>query len=96
MYDYFGTALKLRQQYDLYSILNQANITPGGSYSADDFESAIQSAIGVKPKVTCSGGNLEEVWLYFHVKNGNQYVPTDSVDSSTCSGSINYPTKWSD
>ncbi|KAI8093097.1 RNase Sy [Halteromyces radiatus] len=93
VYDYFGTALELRQKYDLYSILKGANITPGGSYSANDFESAIQSSVGVKPKVTCSGSDLEEVWIYFNVKNTNQYVPVDSVDSSTCSGDINYPTK---
>ncbi|KAI8328358.1 RNase Sy [Chlamydoabsidia padenii] len=93
VYDYFGKALELRQKYDLYSILNDAGITPGDSYSADDFISAIQSALGVQVKVTCSGDDLEEVWLYFHVKNGDQYVPTDSVDSSTCSGTINYPTK---
>ncbi|ORZ09195.1 RNase Sy [Absidia repens] len=93
VYDYFGTALQLREKYDLYSILNKAKITPGGSYSAKDFESAIESAVGVKPKVTCSGSDLEEVWIYFNVKNSNQYVPTDSVDDSTCNGSINYPTK---
>jgi ribonuclease T2 len=94
VYDYFSTALQLRQKWDLYSILSSADIVPGFTYSFDDFESAIETAVGFKPRITCSGGSdLNEVWIFFHVQNGNEYIPTDSIRNSTCGGSIHYPTK---
>lgn len=94
MYAYFHQALDLRSQYDLYSILKSAGITPGGEYSVSDFESAIESAVGVKPKITCdNNGQLEEIWLYFYVQGTSTYQPTDAVASSTCSGAIEYPAK---
>ncbi|ORZ13738.1 RNase Sy [Absidia repens] len=95
VYDYFTTALQLHETYDLYTILSNADITPGGSYSLDQFESAIRSATGFMPKITCKGSTLNEIWLYFNVRNGNQYLPTDSTDHSTCSRirNINYPVK---
>lgn len=91
--DYFHQALDLRSKYDLHAILSKASITPGGSYSVSDIEDAIKESTGAAPKVTCSGGDIEEIWLYFHVKGKDGYVPTDSVDKSTCSGSVNYPKK---
>ncbi|KAG0189415.1 ribonuclease T2-like [Apophysomyces sp. BC1034] len=94
MYTYFGQVLELRQKYDLYSIFSNANITPGdGSVSISDLESAIQSSIGVQPKISCHDGAINEVWIYFNVQGPNTYVPIDSVESSTCSGSTTYPSK---
>ncbi|KAI9306503.1 RNase Sy [Cunninghamella echinulata] len=93
VYDYFGKTLQLREQYNLYSALSKAQITPGDSYDAQDMESAIQNAFGVQPQVNCKDGKLNEIWLYFNVKNGNTYIPIDTINGSSCSGSVNYPTK---
>ncbi|ORZ13739.1 RNase Sy [Absidia repens] len=95
VYEFFATALQLHQIYDLYTILSNAGIVPGDSYSLDQFESAIQSATGFMPKVTCKGSTLNEIWLYFNVRNGNEYLPTDRTGNSTCSRTrnINYPVK---
>ncbi|KAI9276972.1 RNase Sy [Phascolomyces articulosus] len=91
--DFFKLTLDLRSEYNLYAILKNANITPGGSYTVDAFEKAISASTGATPKVTCNGGDLEEIWLYFHVQGNGDYVPTDAVDGSSCSGSVKYPVK---
>ncbi|KAI8060865.1 RNase Sy [Gongronella butleri] len=91
--DYFGKAIALRAQYDLYQVLSAAGITPGGSYDVSEFENAIEQAYGVVPNVNCKSGTLSEIWLYFNVKNTNTYVPTDTVSSSSCSGTVDFPTK---
>ncbi|KAI8145066.1 RNase Sy [Fennellomyces sp. T-0311] len=90
---YFQKTLDLRAEYDLYQILKSAGITPGSSYSVSAFESAIEKSTGATPKITCSGGALEEIWLYFYVKGTDTYVPTDAFDGTSCSGSIQYPAK---
>lgn len=93
VYDYFGKALDLRSNYDRYSILKDASITPGDSYSVSDIEQAISAATGATPKVTCKDGQIEEIWLYFYVKGNGEYVPTDATSGSSCSGNTEYPTK---
>ncbi|CAO3601276.1 unnamed protein product [Absidia cylindrospora] len=86
LFTYFTTALELHRQYDLYEMLRQENITPGGSYSLDQFESAIRAYTGFTQKVTCKeGSKLNEIWIYFKVRNGNQYEPTNSTERSSCS-----------
>ncbi|KAI7850050.1 RNase Sy [Circinella umbellata] len=90
---FFQKTLDLRSEYDLYAILNEAGIKPGSEYSVDEFEKAISASTGAAPKISCSGGDLEEIWLYFHVQGNGTYVPTDSVDGSSCSGSVQYPVK---
>ncbi|ORZ07401.1 RNase Sy [Absidia repens] len=96
VYTYFGTALQLHKQYDLFSILSDANITPGGSYSLDAFEEAIRSYTGFTPRVSCRQGSvLNEIWIYFNVRNRDQYEPTYSTARSTCSRQhpIQFPMK---
>lgn len=93
MFTYFQQAIDLRAKYNLYTILKNAGITPGGSYSVSALESAIQKSTGSTPKITCSSGAISEIWLYFHVKGTDTYVPTDAVDKSTCSGTVSYPAK---
>jgi ribonuclease T2 len=99
--EYFGTALDLRVEYDLFRILSNGNVFPNSSYPITDFEEAIQSAIHVKPVITCSGSSLKDIWIYFHVKNRDQYVPTDrpthlpaGVEKELCHGIVNYPEKY--
>ncbi|ORZ07402.1 ribonuclease T2-like protein [Absidia repens] len=96
VYTYFGTALQLRKQYDLFSILSDANITPGGSYSLDEFEYAIRSYTGFTPRITCKRGSvLEDIRIYFNVRNRDQYEPRNSTIRSNCSrqGRIHFPVK---
>ncbi|CAO3601410.1 unnamed protein product [Absidia cylindrospora] len=96
LFAYFTTTLELHRQYDLYEMLRQENITPGGSYSLDQFESAIRAYTGFTPRVTCKeGSKLNEIWIYFKVRNGNQYEPTNSTARSSCSrrNMIEYPVK---
>ena len=90
---FFQKTLDIRKEYDLYAILSEAGIKPGKEYSADEFEKAISDATGATPKISCKSGAIEEVWLYFNVQGNGTYVPTDAVDGSSCSGSIEYPTK---
>ncbi|KAI9493057.1 RNase Sy [Zychaea mexicana] len=90
---YFQKTLDLRTEYNLYAILSDAGITPGGEYTVAEFESAIENSTGATPRVTCSSGALEEIWLYFYVEGNGEYVPTDAFSGSSCSGSIEYPNK---
>ncbi|KAI7872429.1 RNase Sy [Spinellus fusiger] len=92
MYTYFQTALDLRSQYDLYQALSSAGITPGDSYDVDDMSNAISNAYGIVPKISCTRGTLNEIWLYFNVQGTSTYIGTDSQDSS-CSGQIFFPNK---
>ncbi|ORZ07399.1 RNase Sy, partial [Absidia repens] len=96
VYTYFSTTLQLQQQYDLFSMLSDANITPGGSYSLDEFEEAIRSYTGFMPKVTCKRGSvLNEIRIYFNVRNGDQYELTNSRERSNCSRQhlVHFPVK---
>ncbi|KAI9317117.1 RNase Sy [Dichotomocladium elegans] len=93
VYDYFSKALELRETYDLYAILEEAGITPGGSYSSKEMISAIESSTGATPRITCSSGTISEIWLFFNVKGSATYVPTDATSGSSCSGDVDYPAK---
>ncbi|KAF9356323.1 ribonuclease T2-like [Mortierella sp. AD094] len=93
VYNYFNTALGLRQQYDLYTALANAGITPGSNPDVADMHSAIQTAFGVDAEINCQSGSLSEIWLFFNVQNTNQFVLTDAQSKGSCKGSISYPTK---
>ncbi|ORZ11577.1 ribonuclease T2-like protein [Absidia repens] len=98
VYGYFGAALQLCHDYDFYTMLSDANITPGATYTLDQLESAIEAQVGFKPKISCKGSTLNEMSLFFKVVNGTQYIVTDRTLSSTsCRGRnyINYPRKYS-
>ncbi|KAI1313047.1 ribonuclease T2-like [Mortierella claussenii] len=93
VYNYFSKALALRQQYDIYGALANAGILPGSTPNVADMHSAIRSAFGVDAEINCSSGSLSEIWLFFHVQNGDSYVPTAAQSRGSCSGAISYPTK---
>ncbi|KAG0196011.1 Ribonuclease T2 precursor (RNase T2) [Mortierella sp. GBA30] len=77
VYDYFSKALELRSQYDLYKALAAKRIFPSQSrrFKTADIRAAIKAEFDVEPGLNCKNGNLAEVWLYFKVKNGDQYEP---------------------
>ncbi|KAF9204645.1 ribonuclease T2-like [Haplosporangium sp. Z 27] len=93
VYTYFSTALALRAKYDLYGALASAGILPGSNPTASAMHAAIQSAFGVDAEINCTSGSLSEIWLFFNVQNGNQYVLTSPESTGSCSGSISYPVK---
>ncbi|KAF9903521.1 ribonuclease T2-like [Linnemannia zychae] len=93
VYGYFRQGLDLRGQYDLYKALANAGIMPGTTPDVEDMHEAIEKAFGVDAQINCEGGVLNEIWLYFNVKNGNQYVPTNAKYPGSCRGFIAYPDK---
>ncbi|KAI7823039.1 ribonuclease T2 [Gamsiella multidivaricata] len=93
VYSYFSKALALRSQYNLYQALAAAGINPGSNPNVADMHSAITKAFGVDAQINCDSGVLSEIWLFFHVKNSDQYVPTAPLSKGSCSGSISYPVK---
>ncbi|KAK9766914.1 hypothetical protein K7432_003631 [Basidiobolus ranarum] len=97
MMDYFETVIQLRQQYNIYSALNSAGITPGKSYQRQDMINAVKKSLNVDPWFHCKNGTLEEVWIYLNVKGRNQYVPAQKYrGSSQCPTTIQYPAKQGD
>ncbi|KAG0203512.1 ribonuclease T2-like [Mortierella sp. GBA30] len=93
VYNYFSKALELRKQYDLYTALANAGITPGSNPNVADMHAAIQTAFGVDAQINCSSGTLSEIWLYFNVQNHDSYVARAPLSKGSCSGYISYPVK---
>ncbi|KAG0247008.1 ribonuclease T2 [Mortierella sp. GBAus27b] len=93
VYQYFAKALELRSKYNLYKALADSGITPGSTPNVADMHTAIKKAFGVDAQINCASGALSEIWVFFNVKNGNQYVPTAPLSKGSCSGSISYPAK---
>nr|BAK32792.1 ribonuclease T2 [Umbelopsis isabellina] len=90
--DYLTKVLALRAQYNLYTALANAKITPGGSYTYTAMQNAIKAAFGVTAKIDCSSGTLSDIEINFNVKGTSTYVPVNTT-GSTCSGTVKYPTK---
>lgn len=98
IYDYFSKGLELRSQHDLYEALVAKGIFPGLSETVktDDIRAAIKAKFHVEPGLKCQNGVLEEIWLYFKVKNRDQYEivqPTHSEWKGNCGKSAFYPSK---
>lgn len=93
VFHYFDKALALRSQYNLYKALATAGITPGSTPNVADMHTAIKNAFGVDAQINCASGALSEIWLFFKVKNGDEYVPTAPLSKGSCSGYISYPVK---
>ncbi|KII89225.1 hypothetical protein PLICRDRAFT_175444 [Plicaturopsis crispa FD-325 SS-3] len=96
---FFETVVKLFKTLPTYKWLEDANITPGDSeYDWNDVEAALKKGGGVTPQVTCKSGNLNAISWYFNLKGSlidGEFVPIDSPEKSSCSGSIKYPSKSS-
>ncbi|KAG0734786.1 hypothetical protein G6F60_010024 [Rhizopus arrhizus] len=91
--DYFQKAMDLRSQYNVYNAFSSNGITPGGTYTATEMQSAIENYFGAKAKIDCSSGTLSDVALYFYVRGRDTYVITDALSTGSCSGDVEYPTK---
>ncbi|KAG0038667.1 ribonuclease T2-like [Podila clonocystis] len=85
--------LALRAQYNLYDALAAKNIIPGSTPNVADMHTAIQAAFGVDAQINCLKGVLSEIWIYFKVKNHDQYVPVAPLTTGSCKGFISYPVK---
>ncbi|KAI1311313.1 ribonuclease T2-like [Mortierella claussenii] len=93
VFTFFSTALNLRSQYNLYQALAAAGITPGSNPNVADMHTAIKNAFGVDAQINCASGVLSEIWLFFNLKNSDQYVPAAPLSKGSCSGYISYPVK---
>jgi len=97
--DYFGLGLTLRARYDLYAALNDAGITPGGTYGVEQMVQAVKSKFGVEPQIQCGkDDSLSEIHLYFSVRGRSDYEVMDAVKpgGSGCKGNqVGYPVKYS-
>ncbi|KAG0333937.1 ribonuclease T2-like [Podila humilis] len=93
VFAYFEKTLALRSQYNLYQALAAKNILPGTNPNVADMHTAIKAAFGVDAQINCKDGALSEIWLYFRVKNHDQYVPAAPLSIGSCKGFISYPVK---
>ncbi|KAF9112347.1 ribonuclease T2-like [Mortierella sp. AM989] len=93
VYAYFSKTLALRSKYNLYQALANAGILPGSNPSVASMHTAIKNAFGVDAQINCASGVLSEIWLYYYVQNGDEYVPTAPLSQGSCSGFISYPVK---
>ncbi|KAF9301316.1 ribonuclease T2-like [Mortierella antarctica] len=93
VFAYFSKTLALRTQYNLYDALAAKNILPGLTPNVADMHTAIQAAFGVDAQINCLKGVLSEIWIYFRVKNHDQYVPVAPLTTGSCKGYISYPVK---
>ncbi|KAF9142717.1 ribonuclease T2-like [Mortierella sp. GBA39] len=93
VFNYFNTALGLRKQYNLYSVLSGAGINPGSTPNVADMHNAIKAAFGVDAQINCASGVLSEIWLFFQVNAAGAYVPAEALTRGSCNGAISYPVK---
>jgi ribonuclease T2 len=99
LFDFLQTTIDLRDQYDIYSALTSAGITPSSSktYKLSALKAATQQAFGYAAAFQCSSGAISEVWIPFHTSGRStsadgfeQINPPYSMD--TCSSSAGI--KW--
>ncbi|KAH7054790.1 ribonuclease T2-like protein [Linnemannia elongata] len=98
IYAFFSKALELRSKYDLYQALAAKGIFPnqGAMVDITRILNAIQAAFNVTPSLSCKNGALNEITLYFKVKNGDQYVPVQPPRSNwrgNCGETVTFPPK---
>ena len=92
--DFFQKTVSLFKSLPSYKWLSDAGITPSSSktYSADDIQAALSKGHGGKKVyIGCtSAGELDEIWYFYNVRGSLQtgeFVPADSLTTSTCTGS---------
>ncbi|OMJ22046.1 Ribonuclease Rh [Smittium culicis] len=88
--EYFNTTLALRNKYNLFDALARHNIfpnipnTPNSLYTLQQFKQAIKAEFGHEPNVRCIGNRLMEIFLYFNVKNKDEYIMIPAAGKDTC------------
>ncbi|KAF5348095.1 hypothetical protein D9757_013743 [Collybiopsis confluens] len=82
-----------------YTWLANQGITPSSSttHTLTSLENALAAEAGVKPMLTCSGNDLNQIAWYFNLKGSlidGVFAPIDSPEASSCPPSgILYPPK---
>lgn len=93
-YNYFKLLITLRKtKVDIFNILKNAGITPGGTYSLSSMKTAVQNGLGVSlvdPHCD-SSGRVTEIWVC--VSTAGQIISCQSswLASSTCPTTVTYP-----
>eukprot|EP00331_Platyophrya_macrostoma_P033968 CAMPEP_0176443140 /NCGR_PEP_ID=MMETSP0127-20121128/22240_1 /TAXON_ID=938130 /ORGANISM="Platyophrya macrostoma, Strain WH" /LENGTH=219 /DNA_ID=CAMNT_0017828301 /DNA_START=35 /DNA_END=694 /DNA_ORIENTATION=- len=89
--DFMNKALQLSAKYNVYSILANAGITPGSTYSLDSIKAALNSVF--KPSgycLQCKSGNFNEIHVCLDRSYNPITCPADTAHIS-CPGNVNYP-----
>ncbi|OLY80559.1 Ribonuclease Rh [Smittium mucronatum] len=88
--DYFSTTLKLAKRFNLYKALEAHGIVPTDPnssknlYTPQQFKSAIKAEFGVEANLRCVGNRLNEIFLYFNVRNKDDYFLVPPVGKDSC------------
>lgn len=96
---FFNTVVKLFKTLPTYDWLAQAGITPSTSktFTLAEITSALKSASGFTPALDCSGGAINQISWYFHVKGSvidGTFVPIDAPKKGSCASTgLKYPPK---
>ncbi|KAJ1976462.1 hypothetical protein H4R35_002692, partial [Dimargaris xerosporica] len=93
---YFGQVQQVFQKHNLYKVLKQQGVVPGGRYALVTFVAAIKNKLDVEPRLYCRGRVLQEVRLTFHVKGRSTYIPAKPYHNHNCPKIIYYPRKRND
>ncbi|KZT30799.1 RNase Gf29 [Neolentinus lepideus HHB14362 ss-1] len=96
---FFETVVKLFKTLPTYTWLANEDITPSSSktYTLSTLTSALKSASGYTPALSCSSSTLNSISWYFNIKGSlidGTFVPIDAPESGSCpSNGIKYPPK---
>ncbi|KAF5375787.1 hypothetical protein D9757_008989 [Collybiopsis confluens] len=96
---FYETVVRLFQTLPTYTWLANQGITPSSSttHTLTSLENALAAEAGVKPMLTCSGSDLNQIAWYFNLKGSlidGVFEPIDSPEASSCpSSGILYPPK---
>lgn len=99
---FMKTTLSLRQEMGFYQVLSDAGISPGSSFSPDDYSNAIKSRFGVAPLLCCdNNNNLNGIAVCmdrgFTPQECSEQVKSHSSDVNNCdlSNAIYFPSSSS-
>ncbi|KAG9451324.1 hypothetical protein H6P81_011289 [Aristolochia fimbriata] len=96
-YQYFQTALNLKQKANLLQILQDAGIKPnGGFYTTEAISEAIREGLGYAPGIQCNvdkGGNRQLYQIFLCVDtSGTDFIDCPVMSKSArCDGLIEFP-----
>ncbi|RKP37442.1 ribonuclease T2-like protein, partial [Dimargaris cristalligena] len=83
--NYFVAARGLHEKYDVAQALADNNIRPGSSAPVDKFRKAIEEAFGAPVVMRCTNSVLDGVQVWFKVRGGNDFEPTEPLINKKCS-----------
>ncbi|KAI0322989.1 ribonuclease T2-like protein [Amylostereum chailletii] len=96
---FFENVVKLFKTLPTYDWLAAAGITPSSSktYTLAQITSALKSASGVTPALSCSGTSINQISYYMHLRGSvidGAFQLIDSPKSSSCASTgLKYPLK---